>query len=75
MSERRIYNVRVEFGKERLSITGNDIVVGVTERPEKGRANLAVIKVLANHFNVPQQNVRLIRGAKSRTKVCIVNLA
>lgn len=69
MSERRVYNVRVEFGKKHLSINGNEITVGVTEKPEKGRANLAIIKALANHFNVPQQNVRLVRGAKSRKKL------
>ncbi len=69
MSERRIYNVRVEFGSEHLSITGSDIVVGVTEKPERGRANLAVVKALASHFNVPQRNVRLIRGSRSRKKL------
>lgn len=35
----------------------------------EGRANLAVVKLLAKHFGVASSKVKLVRGAASRYKV------
>jgi uncharacterized protein YggU (UPF0235/DUF167 family) len=43
--------------------------VKVRERAEKGRANEAVVKLLAKHLGVPSATVTLKLGATSRTKL------
>ena len=43
--------------------------ISVKERPVEGRANEAVIRLLAEFLGVPSRNVSIIRGARSRTKV------
>jgi uncharacterized protein (TIGR00251 family) len=42
--------------------------VYVTEPPEDGRANAAVVELLATHFGVPQKNVIVVSGVRSRYK-------
>ncbi len=41
----------------------------VKEPPEKGKANDAVIKLLAEYFKVPRSHVHLISGATSKRKL------
>ncbi|MBI4239503.1 DUF167 domain-containing protein [Candidatus Uhrbacteria bacterium] len=43
--------------------------VKVTARPHDGKANEAVIKVLAKHFRAPKSAIELCSGRTSRTKV------
>jgi len=43
--------------------------VFVKQLPEKGRANRAVIKALANYFNISQSNIQIISGSNSRLKI------
>ena len=45
---------------------GDPTVVKVQEPPERNRANVAVIKLLAKHFNA---RVKIVSGHKSRRKV------
>ncbi len=45
------------------------VVVRVTEPPEDGRANEAVVEALAEHFGIKRSAVRILRGATSRRKV------
>ena len=46
---------------------GEPLVVKVREPAESGKANKALIKVLARHFNAAE--VRIVAGAKSRRKI------
>lgn len=41
----------------------------IPEPPEDGRANEAVIELLAKHFDVPKRSLRIVRGQTSRQKV------
>jgi uncharacterized protein len=41
----------------------------VKEKPIMGLANKAVITLLSYYFEVPRQNVRLIKGFKERNKI------
>ena len=50
-------------------IDEQNFVVAVTEPPVQGRANLAIVKVLADYFQVAQSQVCLISGFTSRQKV------
>jgi uncharacterized protein (TIGR00251 family) len=54
---------------EELSREGDSFVVKVKEPPKEGKANRAVIKLLAEHFGVPQSQVRILSGFRSRNKV------
>jgi hypothetical protein len=43
--------------------------VQVTQLPEKGKANLAVIRALAEYFNLSRSNVQIVSGSTSKLKV------
>ena len=45
------------------------IAVSVTEPPIQGRANRAIIEVVAEHYQVPVSSLRLVSGFSSRIKV------
>jgi len=47
----------------------NHFVVWVKEAPEKGRANAAVSKLLAEHFKIAVSSVKLISGQTSKNKI------
>jgi uncharacterized protein (TIGR00251 family) len=47
----------------------DEFEVRVKERAEKGRANRAVISVLANYFKISESKIRLIKGFKERNKI------
>lgn len=44
------------------------LTVHVRERAVEGKATEAVIRALADHFDVPKSRVELISGATSRVK-------
>ena len=61
----------VPNAKEDMIIKQDDaLVVRVTEPPVYGRANAAVLELLAAYFGKP---VHLVAGAKSRKKVIEVD--
>lgn len=45
------------------------LLVRVTAAPADGKANAAVVRVLAKALDVPPSEVRLVRGAAARMKV------
>jgi len=63
--------VRVKPGSktEELSHGGDSYIVKVKEPAREGKANQAVIKLLAEHFSVSKSQVRILSGFKSRNKV------
>jgi len=63
------YEIEVAFHKDFVQVEGDKILVGLTSRPKKGKANAELIKKLAKHFNVPSSHVSIISGMKSRRKI------
>lgn len=61
--------VKVNSKVWEVSQEGNSFVVKVKEPPKEGRANQAAIRLLAQHFGVPQGQVRILSGFGSRNKV------
>ncbi len=55
--------------KNEVNTTGESPIVRVTAPPVGGKANKAVIAVLAKHFNVKKRSIRIVQGEKSRNKV------
>jgi uncharacterized protein len=47
----------------------DQLIVKVTAQPEKGKANEAIIALLAKTFHVPKQAFQLQRGDTQRNKV------
>lgn len=47
----------------------NNFIVSVMEPPVQGRANQAIIKILAEYFKVPNYKVRIVSGHTSRQKI------
>ena len=43
--------------------------VSVTEIPRQGKANQAIIKILADYFKVSSQSVKIVSGYTSRQKI------
>ena len=66
-----LLTVRVKPGSKvpSLSSDGGDLVIAVREPAREGRANEAVRKALAAHFDVALSRVQLVRGASARLKV------
>jgi uncharacterized protein (TIGR00251 family) len=48
---------------------GNVYVVRVKEPPVEGKANRAVLKLLARHFGVPESRLRIVSGLASKNKI------
>ena len=54
---------------EELSREGDSFIVKVKEPPKEGKANQAAIKLLAEHFGVPQSHGRILSGFRNKNKV------
>jgi len=65
--------VRVKPGSKKgpvvqPSLTG-ELLVYVREPAVDGKANAAVIKLLADYYDVPKSSVVIVHGFSSRTKI------
>ncbi len=67
----KILEVRVITNAKKNEVIqeGDMLKVRVTAPPIEGRANQAVIELLADYFKVKKSAVRIIRGEKSKNKV------
>ena len=64
--------VRVKPGASRTAVGGSldgALVVRVTARAVEGQANDALLRALADAFDVPRRKVTLVSGASARSKV------
>ena len=50
-------------------ISDKQLEVGVSARPQEGKANDAVIEAIAENFGVPKSLVRIKSGLKSKNKI------
>ncbi|MEG0363314.1 MAG: DUF167 domain-containing protein [Aurantimicrobium sp.] len=63
--------VRVKPGSSKGPLVESDeegLVVFVREKAIDGAANEGVIKLMADHFDVPKSRVRVVRGHTARIK-------
>ena len=59
-------NAKIESVKK---IDDENFIVAVKEPPIQGRANVAIIKALADYFGVSVADVKIVAGFISRNKV------
>jgi len=55
--------------------TGDDYLVRVKAQPREGKANDAVIKLLAEYFSVTRSSVRITSGFSGRNKIIEIRTA
>ena len=53
-------------------IDDTHFVVSVKEPPIQGRANRAIVKLLADYFKTTILNVKIVSGHTSRNKIIVV---
>jgi len=63
------YKVEVHLHEDYIKIRGENIEVGIMSSPQKGKANVEIIKKIADYFQVSRSHVRLVSGQKSRNKI------
>ena len=71
-NSKQIFNVRVIPRAKQNSITTDadgTIRVHTTTAPTDGKANDAVVRMLAKHFNVQKSAINIIRGQTSHNKI------
>ncbi|MFC1618290.1 DUF167 domain-containing protein [Patescibacteria group bacterium] len=70
MSEKIIIKVMPYAKQARVEkLLAGSYKVHVTAAPVDGQANKAVIELLAEYFAVKKRDVRILKGAKNRSKV------
>jgi len=66
-----IFRVRVSAGASRDAVRGRHggaLKVSVAAAPEKGRANAAVLKLLAKTMRIPRGDLSIVSGETDRDK-------
>jgi uncharacterized protein YggU (UPF0235/DUF167 family) len=58
------YHVKVRFGAEALEERDGEIIMGISSKPEHGRASKELISKLAAYFDVSPSKVKIISGIK-----------
>jgi uncharacterized protein YggU (UPF0235/DUF167 family) len=63
--------VRVVPGAKHAAVSEKDGVfyIRTTAKAADGKANEAVVKLLAEHFGVSKSSIRIVRGHTARTKL------
>ena len=77
LAEPRFEVMRITVKAKPGSKRGNQVVllddgsyeVHLKERPVDGKANQALLKVIAEHFGVSRKAVSLVTGSTARTKI------
>jgi len=71
-----IIKIRVVTGakKERILRAGDKYKVYVSAPPEKGKANQKVIELIADFFKIKKNQVKIVKGLKSKDKTVIVEI-
>ncbi len=70
MSSKIWVTVKPRAKKEEVRKTGEgQYIASVHAPPQEGKANKALIELLANYFSVPKASVKIIRGQTGRRKL------
>ena len=64
------YFVSISFNTSELfQINGNEIKFSIKSKPEHGKANQEILKLLSNYFQVSSDKIKIIQGIKLRKKI------
>lgn len=63
-----VAKVKPNAHENKIEKRGDEFIISVKESPKEGKANRAVIRLLAKHFNISTSRVEIISGNASRNK-------
>jgi uncharacterized protein (TIGR00251 family) len=63
------YEIEVIFHKDFVKMDGNKVLVGITSKPERGKANREIVRKLAKHFNVSRSQIQIVSGLITKRKI------
>jgi uncharacterized protein len=66
---RVLVKVKVNSRTESIVQEGDVFIVRVSEPPREGKANQAVIKLLAQQFGISKSKIRILNGFRSKNKL------
>jgi uncharacterized protein len=62
--------VRPNSSSSNIAVAGDDeIKINIAAKPEKGKANMELIRFLAKEFDINKNNVKIISGVNNRIKL------
>lgn len=67
-----LYSVIVKPNSKKgplVQVDQDRLIVYLREKPIDGQANRALVKILADHFQVPKSTIRIKTGAHGRQKL------
>jgi len=70
-----LLNIKVQARASKTeiaSIQDQELKIRVTEAPVDNAANIAVIKLLADTFDCPKSNIRIVKGTASNHKIIAI---
>ncbi|MGQ9701138.1 MAG: DUF167 domain-containing protein [bacterium] len=70
----KLINIRVipNSKKDEVIQESDGLKVKITAPPVEGKANKALVELLAEYFNVKKNKIRIIKGEKSKNKVIMI---
>ena len=64
------FTVLLKFdSRSKLTVDQDEIIISLKSRPKGGKANLELIKKLADYFGVNKDEIRIISGRTSNKKL------
>ena len=67
------YFISISFHTSELfQVKGNEIKISIKSKPEFGKANRELLKLLSNYFQVSSDKIKIIHGTKSRKKIVYI---
>jgi uncharacterized protein (TIGR00251 family) len=76
MSLKLTVTVKTQAKKENVTkIRNGELVVSVHAPARDGKANQALVRLLANHFSVAKSDVRILHGHSSRKKLVSIGMS
>jgi len=56
--------------KDKIIVLAKDsFEIHTKAKPIQGMANLAIISLLSQYFQIPEKNIKIIKGFKTRNKI------
>lgn len=74
-----VIHCKINAGSAQNKITeimANEVVkINITTAPEKGKANITLIKFLAEEFGLPKSNIEIISGGVTKNKLIKIKVS
>ncbi len=65
-------NVHPNSPKKSIEMSDDTIEVYVSEPPDKGKANKAILKMFSKQLKIHSSQITLVKGLKSKRKIILI---